>query len=217
MEEQKRTFPASQDPDKFREDMARYRDLAIELGATDAKAIDRDEVIIDERVTARCYSPRCAEYGTNLNCPPHAPGVDEVRKIVARYEKGIFIMLKVAPEEQAAPDYDNPDKHKIPFARKLFEIVAKIQSAAFYDAYPFAIGFGGGPSCKRVFCGKLACSGITGEGCRMHLKSNLTMHGCGMDVVTMAARAGWDIYPIGKKSCPADIPYGLELGLVLVN
>ena len=217
MEVQKRTFPASQDPNKFREDMARYMGLAVELGATEAKIIDRDEVIIDERVTARCYSPRCAEYGTNLNCPPHAPGIDEVRKIVARYEKGIFVMLKVPSEEQAATDFDNPDTHKIPGARKLYEIVAKLQSAAFYDGYPFAIGFGGGPSCKRVFCGKLECSGIAGKGCRMHLKSNLSMHGCGMDVVTMAARAGWDIYPIGKKSCPADIPYGLELGLVLIN
>ncbi|MBE0568059.1 MAG: hypothetical protein IH577_00075, partial [Deltaproteobacteria bacterium] len=71
MEEQKRTFPASQDPGKFQEDIAKYRDLAVELGATDAKIIDKDEVIIDERVTARCYSPRCREYGTNLNCPPH--------------------------------------------------------------------------------------------------------------------------------------------------
>jgi hypothetical protein len=51
----------------------------------------------------------------------------------------------------------------------------------------------------------------------MHLKSNLTMHGAGMDCFTMAARAGWEIYAIGKKSCPEDIPFGLEMGLVLVD
>jgi len=99
----------------------------------------------------------------------------------------------------------------------MLEIVAKFQSAAYYDGYPFAVGFGGGPSCKRVFCGKAECSGIYGKGCRFHLKSNLTMHGVGMDVVTMAARADWDIYPIGKRSCPEDGPYGAEFGLALVH
>jgi predicted metal-binding protein len=212
-----RKFPASQDPDRFREDIARYGELALELGATDAKIIGRDDVIIDERVIARCYSPRCCYYGTNLNCPPHAPRIDEARKIVDRYDKGIFVMMKVPPEEMASPVFDDPDKHKIPGARKMFEIVAKIQSAAYYDGYPFAVGFGGGPSCKRVFCAKVECSGVSGNGCRFHLKSNLTMHGVGMDVVTMAARAGWEIYPIGKRSCPEDIPHGSELGLVLVN
>ena len=212
-----RKFTATKDPDLFKQDIDRYKNLAMDLGSADVKVIGKEDVIIDEKVIARCYSPRCCYYGTNLNCPPHGPGIDEVRKIVARYEKGLFIMLKVPPEEQAAKDFDNPDTHKIPGARKMFEIVAKLQSAAYYDGYPLAIGFAGGPSCKRVFCGKLECSGITGKGCRMHLKSNLTMHGAGMDVFSMAARAGWDIYPIGKASCPEDIPHGLEMGLVLVD
>lgn len=217
MATQPRKFTAVKDPELLKEDMLRYRDLALELGATDVKFIGKEDVVIDEKVIARCYSPRCSYYGTNLNCPPHGPGIDEVRRIVDRYEKGLFIMLKVPPEEQASPDFDSFDKHKIPGARKMFEIVAKIQSAAYYDGYPLAIGFGGGPSCKRVFCGKLECSGLTGQGCRMHLKSNLTMHGVGMDVFTMAARVGWEIYAIGKASCPQDIPHGLEMGLVLID
>jgi predicted metal-binding protein len=214
---QPRRFTGKRIPELFLEDVGRYEALARELGATDVRVVGKKDVILDERVIARCYSPRCCYYGTNLNCPPHGPGIEEMRRVVDRYDTGLFLRMDVPPEEVADPDYDNPDKHKIPGARKMFEIVAKIQSAAYYDGYPFALGFGGGPSCKRVFCGKVDCSGIAGKGCRFHLKSNMTMHGVGMDVFSMAARAGWDIYPIGKACCPQDIPHGLELGLVLVD
>jgi len=33
----------------------------------------------------------------------------------------------------------------------------------------------------------------------------------------MAAKVGWNIFPIGKKVDPCQIPFGTELGLVLVN
>jgi len=46
--------------------MTKFRDLVIELGATDAKIIGTDKVIIDERVIARCYSPRCSYYENPL-------------------------------------------------------------------------------------------------------------------------------------------------------
>ncbi len=89
MGEHPRRFLAAQDAGMFQQDTTKYRDLALELGATDAKIIGSDEVIIDERVIARCYSPRCCYYGTNMNCPPLAPGIDEARKIVGRYDQGL--------------------------------------------------------------------------------------------------------------------------------
>ena len=69
-----RRFTGTKDPEQFGKDLAAYRDLAIELGATDVKFIGKEDVIIDEKVIARCYSPRCGYYGTNLNCPPHGTG-----------------------------------------------------------------------------------------------------------------------------------------------
>ena len=198
-------------------DMAKYVNLAKELGATDSKKIRTDMIIIDERVRARCYSPRCPDYGTNLNCPPYFDwGLEKSREIVSKYKYAVFIMLKVPPEEQTGKDYLNP-KHKVPGAIKMYEIVAKVQSAAFYDGYPLALGFAGGPSCKRVFCAAAECKGIKGEGCRMALKSNPTMHSAGMDAYSMASEVGWKIYPIGKTTDPSQIPYGLELGLVLIH
>ncbi len=212
-----RSFQDSLNEDFFQEDLKKYRDLALELGATDAKIIDKDDVIIDERIIARCSSPRCPDFGTNLHCPPHGWSIEETRKIVDKHKKGIFIMMKVPFEEMASADYDKPAKHKVPSALKMYKIVSKIQSAAFYDGYPFALGFGGGPSCKRVFCPTVECSGLAGKGCRMGLKATHTMHSIGMDPITMASKIGWKIYPIGKNTPSGQVPYGTEMGLVLIQ
>ncbi|NLC69763.1 MAG: hypothetical protein GX751_00215 [Desulfuromonadaceae bacterium] len=217
MPEAQRSFQDSLNGEKFDEDLQKYLAMALDLGADDAKIIGKEDVIIDERIVARCFSPRCSYYDTNLHCPPHSWSVEETRRIVDRYQKGIFILLKVPPEEMADPDYDNPDKHKIPGAMKMYKMVATIQSAAFYDGYPFALGFAGGPACKRVFCPKVECSGLTQKGCRMGQKVNFTMHGVGMDPITMASKVGWKVYPIGKKTTPDQIPYGVEMGLVLIQ
>jgi len=198
-------------------DLSRYRDLAMQLGATDAKIISTEAVIVDERVRARCFSPRCPYYGTNLHCPPHAWDLDFTRKTVGKYKCGVFAMLRVPPEEHAGPDYDDPSKHRVPGALKMYEIVSKIQSAAFYEGHHLAVAFGGGPACKRVFCPKLDCQGLQGKGCRFALKVNPSMHSVGMDVYAMVSNAGWDIHPIGKKAEPCQVPFGTEAGLVLLR
>lgn len=209
-------FSENVSDEKLETDLEKYLVLAKELGATDAVRISTDFIIVDERVRAKCYSPRCPYYGTNLNCPPHFDwDLEQTIKIISKYKYGVFIMLQVPPEEQTGKNYDSA-KHSIPGARKMYEIVAKVQSAAFYDGYPLALGFAGGPSCKRVFCSAVDCKGIKGEGCRMALKSNPTMHSAGMDAYSMAAKMGWKIYPIGKTTDSSQIAHGLELGLVLI-
>ncbi|HOI72443.1 MAG TPA: DUF2284 domain-containing protein [Methanobacterium sp.] len=212
-----REFSSKVSGEKLTRDMKKYLNLALELGATDARKIGVDEIILDERVRARCYSPRCPDYGTNLNCPPHFDwDLEKTRELINNYKYAIFIMLKVPPEEQTGREYTNP-KHPVPGARKMYEIVAKVQSAAFYDGHHLALGFAGGPSCKRVFCSAAECRGIKGEGCRMALKSNPSMHGAFMDAYSMASEMGWKVYPIGKTTESSQIPHALELGLVIIR
>jgi hypothetical protein len=42
------------------------------------------------------------------------------------------------------------------------------------------------------------------------------MEAVGMDVYTMAAKTGWDIYAIGNSTNPSEVPHGLRLGLVFI-
>ena len=53
-------------PDELvHQDLEKFRQLAIDLGATDAKVVTMDMVIIGERVRAKCIYPKCQWYGTN--------------------------------------------------------------------------------------------------------------------------------------------------------
>ena len=74
----------------------RVRQRAIELGATDAKVITTDDIVIDERVLAKCTYPKCEGYDTSLNCPPYAMSPELMRKVVNKFRYAIFIMMEVA-------------------------------------------------------------------------------------------------------------------------
>ena len=83
---------------RLRKDLEKLRQRAVEIGATDAKIITADMVIIDERVRAKCIYPKCEYYGTSAHCPPHAMDLEQVRKIVNSFRYAIFTMLRASPE-----------------------------------------------------------------------------------------------------------------------
>jgi predicted metal-binding protein len=196
-------------------DLEKYRKMAIELGATDAKIIQANAVIIDERVRAKCRFPKCEWYGTNAHCPPYAMDVSETRALVGRYKYGIFMDLCVASNLLTGPEVAKVGTN-VPSGIKMHEIVARIEAEAFYDSYHLALGFALG-ACKLFYCRNLECSAlITGQSCRHPLKARSSMEGSGMDVYSMAAKVGWDIYPIGGKTTAEDVPHGHRLGLVLI-
>ena len=200
--------------DILQKDLERYRQRAIELGATDAKMITSDMILVDERVRAKCIYPKCRSYGTNANCPPHAMDLDMVRKVVSRYQYAIFLMLKVPPEEVAGPDVQEKRLSR-PSQIKNHEIVSRLEAEAFHDGYHLALGFAGG-SCKSAFCPNVECATLKGEGCRHPLRARSAMEAVGLEAYIMAAKVGWDIYPVGQSTPVTDVPHGIKLGLVLI-
>lgn len=200
--------------EEIRRDLEKFRKMAIELGATDAKIITSDMVVIDERVYAKCIWPKCEHYGTNINCPPYTMGPDQMRNLVKRYRYGIFLRVEVPPELVAGSGAKTA-AYK-PYGMKRHEIVAKIEAEAFYDGHPYALGFAGGP-CKLYFCPNVECSALKPRhACRHPLKARSAMEAVGMDVFAMAKKAGWKIYPIGARTQSHEIPYGAFHGLVLI-
>ena len=199
----------------LQQDLEKYRQRAIELGATDARIITTDMVLIDERVRAKCIYPKCQHYGTNANCPPYAMDLDLLRKIVSNFHYAIFIKIEVPSEEVAGPEA-RERRLAIRSAIKNHEIVSKIEAEAFYDGYYLAVGFAGG-SCKRSFCPNEECNALVlGQGCRHPRRARSAMEAVGMDAYLMATNVGWDIYPIGASISPAEVPHGTKLGVVLI-
>lgn len=200
-----RKFTEKVSGEQLQKDLERYRKRAIELGASDAKVITTDMVILDERVRAKCMYPKCQSYGTNMNCPPYTPNLDQIRKIVENYKYAILFKLDVPSEDIAGP-LARKSRAYMPYSLKRAEIVAKLEAEAFHDAYHLALGFGGG-SCKSRYCPDVECDALKlGQACRAPLKARASMEAMGMDVYTMARRAGWDIYPIGQRGTLRTVP-----------
>jgi predicted metal-binding protein len=202
--------------EQLQKDLEKYRQRALKLGATDAKIITTDNVVIDERVLAKCTYPKCPGYGTNLNCPPYAMDLDLVRKVVNNFRYAIFAKVDVPSEEIAGPEARDKTLYAT-WRRKINEIISKIEAEAFSDGYYLALAFGSGP-CKSIFCPDNDCSALVpGQPCRHPLKARSSMEGVGMDVFAMATKVGWDIYPIGEATLPSEVPCGLRLALVFIG
>jgi predicted metal-binding protein len=196
-------------------DLEKYRRRAIALGATDARIITADRVIIDERVLAKCLNPKCANYGTCMNCPPHAMSPELMRRVTAGFRYAIFTMMKVPAAEVAGPvaleNGTNARSKKINH-----DMISEIESAAFFDGYYLATGFADA-SCKSLYCGKAECAALTpGQPCRFALRARSSMEAVGIDAFKMAAMEGWDVYPITASVRPENVPHAVKLGLVLI-
>ena len=189
-------------------DLEKYRRLALELGATDARVIRAEDIIIDERVRGKCRYPTCPSYNTNMNCPPYTMGLDEFRALVSKYKHAIFFKVDIHSGDL--------EDHTRATRQTVTDIVWKLESAAFYDGYYLATGFGG-TNCKDIFCRTVECAAIAGKGCRHPFKARPGMHGLGIDAFRMAARVGWDLYPMGSSADGTSVPFMTTMGLVLID
>jgi predicted metal-binding protein len=205
-------------PEEFQADLERYCQLAVERGA-EAKVLPAKDIVIDERVPQKCQSPRCSSYGTCANCPPHyEPHLDDVRKLFGKYQYAIVFRIPVDPKLMCGRRDEEQQKAFATITQACQDLVLDIESAAFYDGYYLAFGFGGG-ACKHTRCASVECAALAPGGkCRFPLKARASGEALGVDFYQTAIRCGWDVYPIGKSSDPASIPgKGNRIGMVLID
>jgi predicted metal-binding protein len=215
MEKRVRKITADMYADQLTQDIERYREKAIELGASRAKIVKAEEIIVDERVTLKCQIPRCFGYGLCDHCPPNTLKPAELRALLENYNRGVFFTMDVSPDVIVRDKATI--KERVAAYQQIFSIVNQIESMAFYDGHYLAFGFAAG-SCRHTYCGEQEdCQAMRGERCRFPLRSRPSMEAVGIDAYKMAAMAGWDIYPIGSDVKPEDIPKGTLCGIIIVQ
>ncbi len=211
-------------PDVFQQ----MHQLALKRGADEAVVISASDVIVDPRVRFKCMIPKCYMSGNCGHCPPYGYSIQEVRDIVSGYERGVFFRVKVNSSVIAAKDLHTTfetgvmDKqgnclslgaHYI-LVFTIARVLQKLADHAGYVSHGFAAGNCRDPFCLlQPFCQDL----MTDKGCRNPELSAPSMESCGMDVYGMAARVGWDHYPIGGSCEPDSVPRGSLMGLVLAR
>ncbi len=193
-----------------------FIETAYKSGATTAKIIPADRVVIDARVRLKCEIPRCAGYGQFLMCPPHVMSVEAFSKILKGYTWGLLAQVE-------AKGIDSTDKGKNrinravlreyrdlhrPFKLKLLEVVETVESAAFKKGMRFAAGLVGG-SC--ILCERCVCvNDKSSEACRHPFRARPPMEALGIDVVKTAENAGLPIHLSSSRNV-------LWTGLVLLE
>ena len=196
-------------------DLRKYREKAIELGATRALIVRADEIPVDERVTMKCQIPLCFGYGVGANCPPNTMKPAELRTHLEKYRWAVFFVKEIPPEVVVRDKATI--KERIAAYQDVYKIVTGVESAAFYDGHYLAFGFGAG-SCRHTFCGQQEdCAVMKGTKCRFSLRSRPSMEAVGIDVFKMIVSAGWSVYPIGSDAKPDEIPCGVLAGIIIVR
>ena len=201
--------------DRLPQDLERYRQQALELGASQAKIVRAEEIPVDERVTLKCQIPRCFGYGAGAHCPPNTLKPEELREILKKFHFAVFF-IKEVPSAVIVRDKATI-KERVAAYQEVFKIVNDLESQAFHDGHYLAFGFAAG-SCRHTLCSQQeGCLAMEGKKCRFSLLSRPSMEAVGIDVYKMAAQAGWEIYPIGSGAAAEDLPKGVLAGIVIVQ
>lgn len=201
--------------DQLQQDLEKYKEKALELGASTATIVSAEQIPVDERVTLKCQIPRCFGYGASAHCPPNTLKPAELNDLLNKYNWAVFF-IKDVPPEVIVRDRATI-KERVDAYQEVFNIVNEIESNAFYDGHYLAFGFAAG-SCRHTLCGQQkTCRAMEGDRCRFALKSRPSMEAVGIDVFKMVAREGWDIYPIGSDAKPDDMPKGILAGIIIVQ
>jgi len=198
----------------LRKDLEKFRQKALDLGASMSKIIPAPWVEIDERVRLKCSIPLCPYYDKCLFCPPHTPSPETMRKALSRYDHAILSAFDVIPIE----DFAERSKERgaaAGWARKSFELTGRIETLAFGSGYHLAMGFAQA-SCVKVLCGQERCLVLEGKKCPYPLKSRPSMEAVGIDVYRLVTRAGWDIYPIYRSVNCEEASRAVSVSIVFI-
>ena len=198
------------------------KDLALKLGAAEAKIVPTNKIIVENRVVLKCRIG-CKKYGKTLMCPPYAPRVDEFRKILSEYNYALVFKIKSRAEATAevakllSKKEDDPSlteemREKIQEfwaswktdKKELLRKVHTLEKAATTKGYTLALGFTTG-SC--ILCDE--CN-VTEKSCIHPTEARYSAQAVGINVLQTLENAGIPI-PVPFKKNPE------SFGLVLIT
>jgi predicted metal-binding protein len=203
--------------------------VAVEAGATCAKPLKVEDVVLDPRTLLKCIAPLCPHYGHNKMCPPAVIKPDEFQRMLNQYNCAIFIQKEISIDGSTAETFVQKETsskgdaihigkraaqlHQEPSLQKirresslaLYKIIEEVERAALQDGYPFLAGLGYGP-CRVCTTCDLSMP------CPQPLQARPSMEAVGINVLETARRAGCPVEL--KHECAGTYTVN---GLILVD
>jgi len=186
--------------------------MALKMGATDAKIITVDKIIVEDRIVLKC-KVGCPNYGKTLSCPPYTPTAEEFRKIVREYNYALLMKFKSSANadvklakhlSKAETDSTVPNCIREKIKRfwnawkddklKMLSVVLELEKALMNKGYPLGIGLISG-HCQ--LCDKCTLNRNT---CASPIKVRYSEEAVGVNVQATAKNAGIKFtYPFDKN------------------
>ncbi|BEQ14890.1 DUF2284 domain-containing protein [Desulfoferula mesophila] len=190
------------------------RAKALELGADRAAVVQVRDITMSDAVAFKCRVPRCPQYASCAHCPPHAPSPEEFRRVLTDFHQALVFNLHVPPEVMLGSDQIDARRRAF---RSVFELAAKLESAAFYAGHYLSFGLAAG-SCRNVLChAQKACAVLEGRACPHPGLARPPLEAVGIDVFQLAALAGWKMQPLGREADAAQVHDSSLTGMVVVG
>jgi predicted metal-binding protein len=172
------------------------RSRALALGADDATLASPDQVVTAEWVRMKCLYGGCTA-GRCLTCPPYSPTPAQTRALLDEYQSVLLLRFAVAAARGG---------EHLAASRRAASVALQLERELFLAGHHKAFAIAGGRPCEL----DKACGRPETCACRERLRPGPA--GCGIDVFTTCANAGWPLKVVQGR----DEPYH-RLALVLVG
>jgi predicted metal-binding protein len=153
--------------------LAKYVEMALTAGASDARLVATRDVVTAEWVRLRCQYG-CGMYGRCLTCPPHSPTPELTRRVLDEY--AIALLIRTTGQADVCG------------------MAANIERAAFLDGHYKALSFHAGPCQLCEHCDPA-------QPCRNPSRARPAMEAAGIDVFATAHGAGLPLEVARSRRC----------------
>ncbi|MEM3436977.1 MAG: DUF2284 domain-containing protein [Nitrososphaerales archaeon] len=124
------------------EDLTKFCEVARKLGASDAKIISTNNIIINDRTRLKCQYG-CPFYNHYLTCPPFSPTPEQTRKFVKEYNWALLFTMRLSSE--VPEGVFKSGTHSIKNMAILQKIAAELERQIFLSGYQSAFAMVCGP------------------------------------------------------------------------
>jgi predicted metal-binding protein len=166
-------------------DLKKYCDRAVKIGATNAKPILPSSVVTAPWVRFKCQFG-CGGYDYSYCCPPNTPTYEETRRVLDSYRRAILFQI----ETSLTP---GRGRHLKKYRHSLIDLEGEMFKDGYYKAFVFLAG----PCDVCRECGK-----VTGTACNNGFRARPSMEACGIDVFQTARNNGFHIETLRDETEP---------------
>ncbi len=169
------------------QDIAKYLEMALAQGASEAKVIDPSRVPTEEWVRWKCQFG-CNRYDKGYACPPYSPEPATTRAVLDSYHRAILMRF---PIPQLAPGTGASRRRHTELHVKIVDLEEAIFKDGYYRA--FSLLFGPCTLCPE-------CFQLRGEPCKFRARLRPSMEACGIDVFKTVRLFGGELETLSDVS-----------------